>query len=163
MGKRLWLFRNQLWRRVEGGGTHRSIGLTWYEFSRFHPERFTGSGICYGEIATHNNFVLDRGGKVFNRTAPVIKLPAGPLITGGSSKGANLKKVYEEVHRATQGEERIEVEKTLRPLLRAIANPLLLGEMHETVFMGLPQNLWVKAGPVSSSGVRFLRHGRANE
>ncbi|MCY2991210.1 MAG: BREX-2 system adenine-specific DNA-methyltransferase PglX [Planctomycetota bacterium] len=27
-------------------------------------------------MATHNHFVLDRGGKVFNRTAPVIKLPA---------------------------------------------------------------------------------------
>ncbi|MGR9107054.1 MAG: BREX-2 system adenine-specific DNA-methyltransferase PglX, partial [Gammaproteobacteria bacterium] len=28
-------------------------------------------------VATHNHFVLDRGGKVFNRSAPVIKLPAG--------------------------------------------------------------------------------------
>jgi len=27
--------------------------------------------------ATHNHFVLDRGGKVFNRSAPVIKLPEG--------------------------------------------------------------------------------------
>src|SRR5262249_16435324 len=26
--------------------------------------------------ATHNHFVLDRGGKVFNRSAPVIKLPS---------------------------------------------------------------------------------------
>ncbi len=26
-------------------------------------------------VATHNHFVLDRGGKVFNSTAPVIKLP----------------------------------------------------------------------------------------
>ena len=26
-------------------------------------------------VATHNHFVLDRGGKVFNRSAPVIKLP----------------------------------------------------------------------------------------
>lgn len=26
-------------------------------------------------MATHNHFVLDRGGKVFNRSAPVIKLP----------------------------------------------------------------------------------------
>jgi hypothetical protein len=26
--------------------------------------------------ATHNHFVLDRGGKVFKQTAPVIKLPA---------------------------------------------------------------------------------------
>ncbi|WP_206452647.1 hypothetical protein, partial [Micrococcus sp. KRD012] len=28
-------------------------------------------------MATHNHFVLDRGGKVFNRTGPVVKLPEG--------------------------------------------------------------------------------------
>ncbi|MBK8460811.1 MAG: hypothetical protein IPL43_12035 [Micropruina sp.] len=28
-------------------------------------------------MGTHNHFVLDRGGKAFNRSAPVIKLPAG--------------------------------------------------------------------------------------
>ena len=28
-------------------------------------------------MATHNHFVLDRGGKVFKQSAPVIKLPAG--------------------------------------------------------------------------------------
>ena len=28
-------------------------------------------------VATHNHFVLDRGGKVFKRSAPVIKLPKG--------------------------------------------------------------------------------------
>jgi hypothetical protein len=33
--------------------------------------------ITFAEIATHNHFVLDRGGKVFKQTAPVIKLPAG--------------------------------------------------------------------------------------
>ena len=33
--------------------------------------------MAYGEVATHNHFVLDRGGKVFNRSAPVIKLPEG--------------------------------------------------------------------------------------
>jgi len=27
-------------------------------------------------VATHNHFVLDRGGKVFNRSAPIIKLPS---------------------------------------------------------------------------------------
>ena len=31
--------------------------------------------ITFAFVATHNHFVLDRGGKVFNRTAPVIKLP----------------------------------------------------------------------------------------
>ena len=32
-------------------------------------------------IATHNHFVLDRGGKVFKQTAPVIKLPADATTT----------------------------------------------------------------------------------
>ena len=33
--------------------------------------------IAFAEVATHNHFVLDRGGKVFKQTAPVIKLPEG--------------------------------------------------------------------------------------
>jgi hypothetical protein len=33
--------------------------------------------IAFAEVATHNHFVLDRGGKVFKQTAPVIKLPPG--------------------------------------------------------------------------------------
>ena len=32
--------------------------------------------ITFPFVATHNHFVLDRGGKVFKQTAPVIKLPA---------------------------------------------------------------------------------------
>ena len=34
-----------------------------------------GLTIAFADVATHNHFVLDRGGKVFNRHAPVIKLP----------------------------------------------------------------------------------------
>ena len=37
----------------------------------------TPLSIVFADVATHNHFVLDRGGKVFNRTAPVIKLPPG--------------------------------------------------------------------------------------
>ena len=37
----------------------------------------TPLSIVFAFVATHNHFVLDRGGKVFNRTAPVIKLPVG--------------------------------------------------------------------------------------
>ena len=33
--------------------------------------------ITFAFVATHNHFMLDRGGKVFNRSAPVIKLPEG--------------------------------------------------------------------------------------
>ena len=52
--------------------------MTWWEWSRFQRERFqTPLSIAFAFVATHNHFVLDRGGKVFNRSAPVIKLPAG--------------------------------------------------------------------------------------
>src|SRR5690606_26941732 len=34
-------------------------------------------GIAFAFVATHNHFVLDRGGKVFKQSAPVIKLPEG--------------------------------------------------------------------------------------
>ncbi|MFN6290134.1 MAG: BREX-2 system adenine-specific DNA-methyltransferase PglX, partial [Pseudanabaena sp.] len=73
----LWIFRDQLWDRREPNGTHRDIGKTWFEFSRFHPERFYGLGIAFASVATHNHFVLNRGGKVFKQSAPVIKLPSG--------------------------------------------------------------------------------------
>lgn len=72
----LWPFRDQLWGRSEPNGTHREIGKTWYEFSRFHPERYVGRCIAFAFVATHNHFVLDRGGKVFKQSAPIIKLPA---------------------------------------------------------------------------------------
>lgn len=61
--------------------------------------------------------------------------PAHPKFEA-PPKGANLKKVYDEVHRATEeADGRVEVERPLRPLIRAVANPLLLGEMHETHFV----------------------------
>lgn len=72
----LWPHRTHLWLRKELGGDHRALGLTWYEWSRFIRDRFrTPFSITFAFVATHNHFVLDRGGKVFNRTAPVIKLP----------------------------------------------------------------------------------------
>ena len=72
----LWLYKAQLRQRREPGGTHEEIGLTWYEWSRWHPERYViPLGIAFAFVATHNHFVLDRGGKVFKQSAPVIKLP----------------------------------------------------------------------------------------
>lgn len=74
----LWPFKQQLAARREPNGTHAEIGLTWYEWSRWHPERFVvPMGISFAFVATHNNFVLERGGKVFKQSAPVIKLLAG--------------------------------------------------------------------------------------
>ncbi len=71
----LWTTKRFLVRRREPNGTHAEIGLTWYEWSRFQRERFTTPlSIAFAFVATHNHFVLDRGGKVFTRSAPVIKL-----------------------------------------------------------------------------------------
>ena len=74
----LWPWRCQLSDRVAYGKSQIGRGLQWFEYSMFFADRFrTPLSIAFAEIATHNHFVLDRGGKVFNRTAPVIKLPPG--------------------------------------------------------------------------------------
>ncbi len=74
----LWRTRSLLAERREPGGTHEEIGLTWFEYSRWHPERYTAPlGIAFAFVATHNHFVLDRGGNVFKQSAPVIILPEG--------------------------------------------------------------------------------------
>ncbi|MFG2052836.1 BREX-2 system adenine-specific DNA-methyltransferase PglX [Micromonospora sp. NPDC048930] len=78
VGQTLWRTRSQLVLRREPGGTHEEIGLTWFEWSRWHPERFNiPLGIGMPFVSTHNHFALDRGGKVFKQTAPVIKLAEG--------------------------------------------------------------------------------------
>lgn len=74
----LWRFRPQLSSRVAYGHSQLERGLAWFEYSMFFKERYRRPlSITFAFVATHNHFVLDRGGKVFNRTAPVIKLPAG--------------------------------------------------------------------------------------
>jgi hypothetical protein len=75
----LWPFRTVLYdRKVFGGANYRDAGRTWFGYGQIPPDRFrTLLSLTFGEVATHNHFALDRGGKVFNRTAPVIKLPAG--------------------------------------------------------------------------------------
>lgn len=74
----LWPSREYLGARATfGGGTYKSEGRPWWEWHQVAERRFGGLTISFAEIATHNHFVLDRGGKVFKQTAPVIKLPAG--------------------------------------------------------------------------------------
>ena len=59
------------------GKTPEEHGLTWFEYMQFIRYRASASlSIAFAFVASHNHFVLDRGGKVFDRTAPVITLPA---------------------------------------------------------------------------------------
>jgi hypothetical protein len=74
----LWSYRTNLANsKMFGGKTKVQSGLQWYEFGRLtHDKLRTSLFVAFAFVATHNHFVLDRGGKVFNRSAPVIKLPA---------------------------------------------------------------------------------------
>jgi len=73
----LWPARTNLANnKLFGGKTKIEGGLEWYEFGRLTAEKLrTPLSIALAFVATHNHFVLDRGGKVFKQTAPVIKLP----------------------------------------------------------------------------------------
>lgn len=73
----LWTVRTILGSRSTfGGGSYFTSGRIWYEWHQLPKDTEAASyAITFGEVATYNHFVLDRGGKVFNRTAPVIKLP----------------------------------------------------------------------------------------
>ncbi|SOE48588.1 hypothetical protein SAMN05446635_0229 [Burkholderia sp. OK233] len=75
----LWSFRTSLWARsVFGGQTYRAAGRPWWDYHQFPRDRARAKHlIAFAFIATHNHFVLDRGGNVFNRSAPVIKLANG--------------------------------------------------------------------------------------
>ncbi|MCB1956988.1 MAG: BREX-2 system adenine-specific DNA-methyltransferase PglX [Rhodocyclaceae bacterium] len=73
-----WRNRSYLRSRVMFGKTAEQHGFRWDQYMQFIKERVDSDFlIAFAEVATHNHFVLDRGGKVFKQTAPVIKLPTG--------------------------------------------------------------------------------------
>ncbi len=74
----LWRVRRFLETQLDFGQTKQERNLRWFDHSMFFPNRYHQPlGLAFAFVATHNHFVLDRGGKVFNRSAPVIKLPKG--------------------------------------------------------------------------------------
>ncbi|KYF85884.1 hypothetical protein BE20_13440 [Sorangium cellulosum] len=61
-----------------GGKTKVEGGLQWFEYGRLtYQKLLTPLSLAFGEVSTHNHFALDRGGKIFKQTAPVIKLRPG--------------------------------------------------------------------------------------
>lgn len=64
------------------------------------------------------------------------EFPAAPNFETDVSRINTLQKVYEQISPAAQtADGRLEIDRPLRPLLKQIANPLLLGEMAETHFV----------------------------
>lgn len=78
-GRHLWTMRRLLGSTTGfGGQTRADSGGPWWTWYRWVAKRYdVPLSITFAFVATHNHFVLDRGGKVFNRSAPVIKLPEG--------------------------------------------------------------------------------------
>jgi hypothetical protein len=75
----LWPSRTELGNRATfSRSTYFAEGRPWFEWHQLPVDRgASSSAISFAFVATHNHFVLDRGGKVFSRSAPVIKLPEG--------------------------------------------------------------------------------------
>lgn len=71
-----WTYRTGLSARLYFGQTPSERGKRWFDHAMFFTKRHvTPLSITFAFVATHNHFVLDRGGKVFKQSAPVIKLP----------------------------------------------------------------------------------------
>ena len=72
----LWANRTSLWsRQTFARKTYQEEGRTWWEWHQTTLHRLeTPLTIILPFVASHNHFFLDHGGKVYNRSAPVIKL-----------------------------------------------------------------------------------------
>jgi hypothetical protein len=71
----LWPYKKNISQRRRFGTPMLQKGAKWYEWQELYDDKFlTRHSIVFAFVATHNHFLIDRGGKVFNRSAPVIKL-----------------------------------------------------------------------------------------
>lgn len=72
----LWAYRANLANsKMFGRQTKVEAGLHWWEYGRLTAAKLRSPlTITFPFVGTHNHFVLDRGGNVFNRHAQVIKL-----------------------------------------------------------------------------------------
>lgn len=60
--------------KMFSGKTKVETGLKWYEFGRLTAHKLqTPYSVVFASVATHNHFCLDRGGRVFHQSAPIIK------------------------------------------------------------------------------------------
>lgn len=78
IGRFLWPYRRVLQRRKRFGVPMEVLGRPWYEWRELYTTRLrVPLTITFASVTTNNHFVLDRGGKVFKQSAPIIKLPQG--------------------------------------------------------------------------------------
>jgi hypothetical protein len=75
--RELWRLRAVLASRKDfSKKTYRDAGRAYWEYHQIPIDRNRDPrSICFPAVATHNHFVFDASGKLFNRSAPVIKFP----------------------------------------------------------------------------------------
>ncbi len=73
--KQLWPWKTFLEDRKTFQGNMADTGLAWYEYQQHTASAYaTQLSIVFAYISCHNHFALDRGGKVFKQSTPIIKL-----------------------------------------------------------------------------------------
>jgi hypothetical protein len=78
MIRQLWPWRTSLKNRMTFQGKMFETGCDWFAYQQHTASAYTRPlSIAFAFIATHNHFVLERGGKVFKQSAPIIKLKPG--------------------------------------------------------------------------------------
>jgi hypothetical protein len=76
----IWPYRTLLAARRTFQGVMDDAGRKWWEYMQHTASAYKSVlSITFPNVATHNHFVLDRGGHVFDAHAPVIKLPQGAI------------------------------------------------------------------------------------
>lgn len=80
-GRLLWPYRCILAIRMNLGQTQIERGFKWFEYSFFFKNRYrVPLSIAFAFIASHNHFALDRGGKVFKQSAPIVNMSEGASV-----------------------------------------------------------------------------------
>ena len=76
LGRYLWPYREQLYARATfNGGTYRSEGLPWWKWHQVAADKVRAKKkITYGEVATHNHYVVVERAVVCKQSAPLVVL-----------------------------------------------------------------------------------------
>ncbi|QSY50680.1 MULTISPECIES: BREX-2 system adenine-specific DNA-methyltransferase PglX [Streptomyces] len=73
--RELWPMRRLLEKRSTFQGDMAAAGLQWWDYMQYTSSAYrTPLSIVFAFVSTQNHFALDRGGSIFNRHAPVVKL-----------------------------------------------------------------------------------------
>ncbi|HAZ59963.1 MAG TPA: BREX-2 system adenine-specific DNA-methyltransferase PglX [Gammaproteobacteria bacterium] len=75
LSRHFWIYRTLLKNRTVFGKSVEERGEPWFvHLEHYRSKLASPLSIAFSFVGTHNHFALDRGGKIFKQSAPVIKL-----------------------------------------------------------------------------------------